>query len=179
MWWQGGDDRWSRAAEMEMEVPAVGVTRLESPTRDSVPVTTAGAGEEEQECASPGGWPQEKSGCKADGNKLGQGLGTSAPTWSQQQRSRSAQQDLTRWCECGRGKLARDRALGTAAANSKHTKARGTEAWHVLRTQDSAAFLLHHDFPHPDFHLITLLPTHMPHKVLWQFMPRSLLKTFH
>ena len=40
---------------MEMEVPAVGVTRLESPTRDSVPVTTAGAGEEEQECASPGG----------------------------------------------------------------------------------------------------------------------------
>ena len=52
---KGGDARWSRAAEMEMEVPAVGVTRLESCTRDGVPVKTAGAGEEEQERASPGG----------------------------------------------------------------------------------------------------------------------------
>ena len=153
MWCKGGDARWSRAAEMEMEVPAVGVTRLESCTRDGVPVKTAGAGEEEQERASPGGWPHEKNGCKADGNKLGQGSGTSAPTWSQQQRSRSVQQDLTWWCEHGRGKPAGDRVLGTAAANSKHTKARGTEAWHVLRTQHSAAFLFHHDFLHPDLHL--------------------------
>lgn len=37
------------------EVPAVGVTSRGSPTRDGVPVTTAGAGEEEQERASLGG----------------------------------------------------------------------------------------------------------------------------
>ena len=37
------------------EGPAVGVMRRGPPTRDGVPVTTAGAGEEEQERASLGG----------------------------------------------------------------------------------------------------------------------------
>ena len=154
------------------EVPAVGVTSRGSPTRDGVPVTTAGAGEEEQERASLGGWPQEKSGCKADGNKLGQGSGTSAPAWSQQHRSRSAQQDL-RWLWEWRGKPASDRALGTAAANSKHAKG-------LAHAEDSgpSSFSFSPWLSPPWLSFITLLPIHILHEVFWQFMPRS-LKTFH